>query len=113
MLLINFLIIYFLEEMLNQRKQIYHQVCLLETDVVSPEFRLEELASKPVELVKAAAEQTSRALPESGTRAISSLWGKISQLPVIQNVAAELKGRENENLVSYWTGTAFSFMIIA
>lgn len=79
---------------MNQRKQIYHQVGLFETDVVAPEFRLEELAVKPVELVKAAAEQTTRALPESGTRAISSLWGKISQLPVIQNVAAELKGKK-------------------
>jgi hypothetical protein len=56
------------------------------------DFRLEDLTSQPVALVKAAAEQTSRALPESGTRAISSLWGKISQLQVIQNVAAELKG---------------------
>ena len=74
-------------EMLSQRKQIYHQVFTIETNddsVSAPE-------SQPVAMVKAAAEQTL-ALPESSTRAISSLWGKISQLPVIQNVAAELKG---------------------
>ena len=72
----------------------YHQIFNVETDdpVSVPDFSLEELTSQPVALVKAAAEQTTRALPESGTRAISSLWGKFSQLPVIQNVAAELKG---------------------
>ena len=81
-------------EMLSQRKQIYHQVFTIDTNddsVSAPEFSLEELKSQPVAMVKAAAEQTL-ALPESSTRAISSLWGKISQLPVIQNVAAELKG---------------------
>ena len=87
--------LFFSDEMLNLRKQIYQQVYSLETNddpAPGPDFSLEELKSQPVALVKAAAEQTSRALPESGARAITSLWGKISQLPVIQNVAAELKG---------------------
>ena len=82
--------------MILQRKDIYDQVFSfhLEPEAVSaPEFSLEDLTSQPVAMVKAAAEQTSKALPESGTRAISSLWGKISQLQVIQNVAAELKGK--------------------
>ena len=75
-------------EMLSQRKQIYHQVFTIDTNddsVSAPEFSLEELKSQPVAMVKAAAEPS--------TRAISSLWGKISQLPVIQNVAAELIGK--------------------
>ena len=82
--------------MILQRKDIHDQVFSFhfEPEAVSaPEFSLDDLTSQPVALVKAAAEQTSKALPESGTRAISSLWGKISQLQVIQNVAAELKGK--------------------
>ena len=85
--------------MLNQRKHIFDQVCNVhKEEVVSvPEFRFEDLAAQPVALVKAAAEQTSKSLPESGSRAISSLWGKISQFtPVLQSVAAELKGTFNE-----------------
>lgn len=82
--------------MLGQRKRIHDQVCNIHKEeivVPSPDFSLEDMTSQSVALVKAAAEQTSKALPESGTRAISSLWGKISQFtPVLQSVASELKG---------------------
>ena len=93
---------FFLEEMLGQRKHIHDQVCNIHKEeivVSAPDFSLEDMTSQSVALVKAAAEQTSKALPESGTRAISSLWGKISQFtPVLQSVAAELKGLSKKNL---------------
>ena len=79
------------------------QVCNVhkeEAVSVVPEFRFEDLAAQPVAMVKAAAEQTSKSLPESGSRAISSIWGKISQFtPVLQSVAAELKGNFFSRLI--------------